>query len=218
MSTSMCVVSINISSLRSVEHKGKTIQTGIFKKPVEGDVFVRALGLDGDQQGDKAHHGGVDMAVYAYTADNYAYWRTELAQPDLPYGKFGENLTIDRLDETDVCIGDRFRIGDEVELEVSLPRAPCSTLAMVMEDKEFAKKFLATLRVGFYLRVIREGRIRAGDQVERTHRDPARLSIAEVTRVMHFDRQNKAAVTRALSVEALAEKWRERFSKALADA
>jgi MOSC domain-containing protein YiiM len=218
MATGIQVVSMNVSSLRTVECAGKTVQTGIYKKPVAGPIRIGALGLEGDQQGDKASHGGVHMAVYAYTVDNYDYWRRELAQPDIPYGKFGENLTIAGLDEADVYVGDRFRIGDEVELEVSLPRAPCNTFAMVMNDVEFPKRFLATLRVGFYLRVVREGTARTGDRVERTRLDPARLSIAEVTRLMFFDKENREAIRRAIQVEALSPKWRARFEGMLTPA
>lgn len=217
MSNDMRVASINVSSLRSAEVGGQTVQTGIFKKPVAGDVRVHSLGLEGDEQGDKKSHGGAHMAVYAYTAENYAHWRNELGQPELPFGKLGENLTIEGLDEATVCIGDRFRVGREVELEVSVPRAPCATLAMVMGDAEFPKRFLASLRLGFYLRVVREGVIRAGDAVERVHSDPARLSIAEVARLMFFDKENKVAIARAAVVEALSPKWRDRFRAMLAE-
>lgn len=213
---SMQLVSVNISSLRRVEHNGKTFETGIFKKPVHEPVRVHPLGLEGDAQGDKRHHGGVDMAVYAYTGENYDFWRAEALFPDLPHGKLGENLTTIGIDEADVCIGDRFRIGDEVELEVSLPRAPCATLAMAVGDVEFPKRFLASGRLGFYMRVKRPGTIRVGDAIEVSRREPIRVTIAEAARLMYFDKKNKAGIERALSVPALGEKWRERFRGFLA--
>jgi MOSC domain-containing protein YiiM len=211
----MTLVSVNVSSLQRVDYEGKVFETGIYKKPVQTPVRVHKLGLDGDDQGDKKAHGGLDMAVYGYTAENYDFWSRELGDSKIPHGKFGENLTTIGIDEADVCIGDRFVIGGEAELEVSLPRAPCSTLAMVMEDVEFPKRFLAALRVGFYMRVVREGTIRVGDAIERSRLDPARLSIAEVTRLMFFDKQNRAGIERAIGVGALAVKWRDRFQTML---
>jgi MOSC domain-containing protein YiiM len=218
MANDVRVVSVNVSSLRSATVSGRTVQTGIFKKPAAGDVRVHSLGLEGDEQGDKRAHGGVHMALYAYTVENYDYWRRELGRPAMAFGTLGENLTIEGLDESTVCIGDRFRVGGEVEVEVSVPRAPCATLAMVMGDAEFPKRFLASLRLGFYLRVVREGRVRAGDGIERVHSDAARLSIAEVARLMFFDKENKAAIARAAEVEALSPKWRDRFRGMLAEA
>jgi MOSC domain-containing protein YiiM len=214
----LTIVSVNVGPTRSVEHNGKTVRTAIYKSPVAGPVRVTSLGLEGDQQADKEHHGGEHMAVYAYTAANYDFWRAELGSPTLAHSTFGENLTIEGLDEADVCIGDRFRVGPDVELEVSVPRAPCSKLAMVMDDPGFPKRFLATGRVGFYLRVVREGKVSRGDRVERTRLDPARLAVAEVARTMYFDKANRAAVARAAGVAALAPKWRERFAEILAGA
>lgn len=212
----MQVVSVNVGPVRCVQHNGRDVHTAIRKSPVVGPVRVTLLGLEGDQQADKENHGGEHMAVYAYTVSNYDYWRAELANPTLAHSTFGENLTIDGLDEADVCIGDRFRVGPEVELEVSVPRAPCSKLAMVMDNPGFPKRFLATGRVGFYLRVVREGSVSRGDHVERTRLDPARLSIAEVARTMYFEKDNRAAVARAAGVLALAPRWRERFAEILA--
>jgi MOSC domain-containing protein YiiM len=203
------VQSVNISPVRKVEHNGRTVSTGIYKAPVAGPVCVRTLGLEGDGQAE-ACHGGPDMAVYAFTCENYDHWAAVLERSDLHPGKFGENLTVTGMPESEVCVGDRFRIGG-VELEVSLPRAPCSKLAMAVGDVGFPKVFLATCRVGFYLRVRREGTLQAGDAVERIHADPARLSIQEVTRLMYFDTDNKEGASRAAAVEALTKSWRTKF-------
>ena len=205
----MQVLSLNISAVRKVQHNGRAVFTGIYKTPVAGPVMARALGLEGDGQAEDCH-GGVDMAVYAFTQENYDYWARELTRSDLHPGKFGENLTVSGMPESDVCVGDRFQIG-EAEVEVSLPRAPCTKLAMVVGDPEFPKVFLATGNVGFYLRVLREGLIRTGDPIERTFAEPARLSIQEVTRLMYFDRENKKGAKRAAAVPALSQKWREKF-------
>ncbi len=210
----MRVMSVNVSPIRTVEYNGRTVTTAIFKKPVRGPVQAAALGLEGDAQADKRYHGGVNMAVYAFTNEHYDHWQRELGRNDLHPGKFGENLTVEGMPESEVCIGDRFQMGG-AEVEVSLPRAPCSKLAMVMDDPEFPKVFLATCNVGFYLRVIGPGPIAAGDAVSRTHVDPARLSIQEVTRLMYFDRDDRDGAARAASVEALAKEWREKFRRRL---
>lgn len=187
--------------------------TGIFKTPVPGPVVAGRLGLAGDGQAEDCH-GGPDMAVYAFTRENYTHWSRELGRDDLHPGKFGENLTVEGMPESEVCIGDRFRIGT-VEVEVSLPRAPCTKLAMVMGDSGFPKIFLATGNVGFYLRVSREGSLQAGDAIERVHADPARLSIQEVVRLMYFDTRDKVGAARAAGVEALGASWRAKFRSRL---
>jgi MOSC domain-containing protein YiiM len=214
MSPPPTVVSINTGPIQPLERNGSVVHTAIIKTPVTGPVRVRALGIDGDQQAEKRHHGGVHMAVYAYTVENYDFWRHELGDPALPFARFGENLTIAGIDEADVCIGDRFRVGDEVEVEVTSPRGPCSKLGMVMGDATFPKRFLASGRVGFYLRVLSEGMFQTGDRVERTHRDPARVSIADIVRLRHFDKSDVDAIKRAAAIEALGPKWRAALQKA----
>lgn len=204
--------SVNISGLVAARQGDRDIQTGIFKKPVDTPVPVRTLGLEGDRQGDLKHHGGPHKAAYAYTAENIAHWRTELARPDLAPGSMGENLTTEGLDEADVCIGDRFAIGSCI-LEVSEPRLPCATLAMAMDDKTFPKRFLASGRVGFYLRVIHEGELRVGDDlrpVPRAETGP-RIPVAQVARLLKLDTDNIDGARRCLELTTLGPTWRERF-------
>lgn len=210
----MRVVSVNVSPVRHLEYNGHPMATAILKRPLAGRVMFRRQGLDGDAQADRVHHGGPDMAVYTFSLDHYQRWATHLGRADFEPGIFGENLTVTGMLESEVCIGDRFQIG-EVELEASLPRAPCSKLAMVMRDPEFPKVFLASCDVGFYSRVIREGTIGAGDAITQVHSDPARLSISEVTRLMFFDRDNREGAARAAAVDTLAEKWRQKFRERL---
>ena len=227
------MISVNVSRVREAVRDGRTWRTGIFKTPVSGSVRIGRLGLEGDEQGDQKHHGGVDQAVYAYTTGNYAHWRQELRRDDLPHGQFGENLTLEGLDPEDggiaedaVCIGDVFRFGGGAPsggslgdhgggavLQVSAPRAPCATLAMAMGDKEFVKAFLASGRIGFYLRVLQEGVVAAGDTVERVSVDPARLSVREATNLMYFGRHDVAGAARAAGVSALKAGWREKFAE-----
>lgn len=210
----MKVLSVNVSRIRNVEHNGESVPTGIFKIPVRGRIPATTLGLRGDLQADKVHHGGPDMAIYAITQENYDHWAEVLNRTDLVPGKLGENLTVTEMPETEICIGDRFRMG-EIEVEVSIPRAPCFKLGIAMDDAAFPKAFLATGNVGFYLRVVQEGTVAAGDAITRVHADPARLSIQEVTRLMYFGGDDKAGAARAAAVGALSAKWREHFRERL---
>lgn len=159
----MRVVSVNVSAGRTVVHKGKKRTTGIYKEPVAGAVAVRALGLDGDVQVDKRYHGGPGKAVYSFAAEDYAAWGTELGAPLGP-GSFGENLTTEGLDESAVREGDVYRFGG-AELQAVEPRQPCGTLAMKFDDAKLPKKFVRKGRFGIYWRVVKEGRIRAGDPI-----------------------------------------------------
>lgn len=187
MNTRMEIVSVNVSRIVEVERNGKLHRTGIFKRPVNGAVRVRRLGLEGDEQADKRVHGGPEMAVYCYSIENHEFWRRELGRDDLGPGKFGENLTVRGMTDDSVRVGDRFRVGREVELEVTKPRGPCSTLAMAMNDASIVRRFLETCRCGFYCRVLAEGEIRAGDAIERIGSGEGEL-ISEITR-----RKRKAA-------------------------
>lgn len=138
--------------------------TGIFKSPIEGRVPVNERGVEGDGQADPKNHGGIDKAVLAYSADHYPYWRQELAIPDLPYGAFGENLSVFGQSEKDVCIGDRYQIGD-VTLEVSQPRQPCWKLGRRWQEKLLPKWVVETGFCGWYFRVVQGGWIQNGQSV-----------------------------------------------------
>ncbi len=203
---------------RAVHWRGQTIRTGIFKKPVEGRVEARSHGLEGDGQADLSVHGGIDKAVYAYDDSSAEYWRRELGRPELGPGAFGENLTLVGWPESRVHIGDRFRIGGAI-FEVSQPRQPCLKLGLRFDDPSFPKRFLASRRVGFYLRVLEAGSIEAGDAITKLREDPTRLSIPELVGLW-LDRGKApiADLERALSVEALAAAWREPLRESLAAA
>ncbi len=145
------LISVNVGLPRTVEWKGREVTTGIFKEPVAGRVKLRTLNLDGDGQADLSVHGGPDMAVYAYPAEHYRYWRKELPRMDLPWGMFGENFTTEGILEDSVNIGDRFRIG-AAELMVTQIRVPCYKLGMKFGRDDMVKRFLASRRSGFYFR------------------------------------------------------------------
>ena len=170
------LLSVNVARPRTVPLRGRTVSTAIFKEPVLFRVRVGRLNVEGDRQADLRVHGGPDQAVYAYDLSGYEHWRRELSR-DLPFGQFGENLTVSGLPETEVSIGDVYRVGGAL-LQVTRPRVPCAKLAMRMERPDFGKAFLASGRTGFYLRVLEEGEIGAGDPIERTAANPQHVTVA----------------------------------------
>ena len=212
------LLAISCGMPQAVRWRGQTLRTGIFKRPVEGRVEVRPHGLEGDGQADLSVHGGIDKAVYAYDDASAEIWRKELDRPELGPGAFGENLTLAGCPDARIHIGDVFRIGTAT-FEVSQPRQPCLKLGVRFDDPGFPKRFLASRRVGFYLRVLEAGWIEAGDEVTTLREDPARLSIPELVGLW-LDRGSAPArkLERALSVEALAEAWRAPLHESLAAA
>jgi MOSC domain-containing protein YiiM len=210
----MKLLSVNVSLPREVLANGQKVLTGIFKQPVAGRVRLRRLNLDGDRQADLAVHGGPDKAVYAYPAEHYDYWRRELAGADLPGGMFGENFTTEGLFEDEVRLGDRLRIGT-AELVVTQPRLPCYKLGVKFGDMTMVKRFLASRRTGFYLSVAQEGEVGAGDAIALVARDPAAVTVADITRLYAFEREDGAGLERALASEALPDGWRDYFAKQL---
>jgi MOSC domain-containing protein YiiM len=167
----MHIASVNISSGTIIEWQGRRVLTGIFKQPVAQRVRVRLDGLEGDRQADLTVHGGMLKAVYAFSVANYEWWNQELGRT-LPPGMFGENLTIDGIDEETIGVGDRFAIGTTV-LEAVQPRFPCYKLGVRFGDPNMVKHFMRSGRFGTYFRVVSEGDVGAGDEVHLIHHDPA---------------------------------------------
>lgn len=207
----MRIISVNVGMPRPLPHPGGVVESGIVKEPVAGPVAVGALNLAGDGQADLSVHGGVDKAVYAYPHEHYAAWARELGRDDLTPGWFGENLTIDGVSEDEVAIGDAFRAGSAL-LEVSQPRIPCFKLAARMGDPAFAKPFLRSGRTGFYLRVIEEGTVEAGDPVVRERAATGSMSVREVAALL--DGAAAAAdLERGAALAHLPLWWRESFAQ-----
>lgn len=204
------IISVNVGTPREVVWQGKSITTGIFKEPVDAPVMMSTLNLDGDRQADLTVHGGTEKAVYVYPAEHYEYWRNELPDVDLPWGVFGENFTTEGLLEDALYIGDRFRIG-EAEVIVTQPRLPCYKLGVKFGHADMVKKFLSSRRTGFYLAVLREGMIKAGDAFELVDRDAEHVTVADITRLYAFERDDLVTLRRAVEVEALPESWRSYF-------
>ncbi|PYL79019.1 MAG: MOSC domain-containing protein [Verrucomicrobia bacterium] len=210
----MKVLSLNVGLPREVTWQGKRVTTGIFKEPIQERVMMRTLNLDGDQQADLTVHGGVSKAVYAYPSEHYNYWRSELPGMDLSWGMFGENFTTEGFLEDAVYIGDRFRIG-ETEVMVTEPRMPCYKLGIKFGRADIIKRFLASRRTGFYFAVMREGMVGAGDDVELIEREQQEISVADVTRLYAFDKDDVKSLRRAIQVEALPESWKGYFQHQL---
>lgn len=210
----MRIAHINVSMPKTLQNGERTVSTGIFKQPVEGPVAVRFLNLEGDGQADLWAHGGSFRSVYAYPAEHYDYWASELRRDDLAPGQFGENFTVSGMLENEIHVGDRFRIGTAM-VEVSQPRVPCFKLAIKMGVENFQARFLKEGRLGFYLRVLEEGQVSAGDRFEFTARDPNGMSVRAVSDLLYFDTDNLDATRQALSIGALSHGWKESFAERL---
>ena len=208
----MRLVSVNVGLPRDVYWQGKTVTTGIFKEPVNSPIMLNTLNLVGDKQADLSVHGGLDKAVYAYPIEHYEFWRGELPDIDFSAGVFGENFTTEGIIEDSVLIGDRYRIG-EAEVIVTQPRLPCYKLGIRFGRADMVKKFLASRRTGFYLGVLREGVVEAGNKIELIGREERTVSVADITRIYALEREDMRTLELAVEVEALPEKWKEYLRK-----
>ncbi|MDQ4120356.1 MAG: MOSC domain-containing protein [Acidobacteriota bacterium] len=206
----MKLLSVNVGKPRSVAHNGKRVRTGIFKSAVEGRVMVNELNLEGDRQADLRVHGGWSKAVYAYPYEHYDFWRAQLPALDYPFGIFGENLTTTGILEDEICVGDKLEIGS-ARFIVTEPRFPCYKLGIRFGFPEMVIHFHLSGHYGFYLAVEKQGEIEASNPVEIVHRDPRRVSIADIIRLKNDLSKDKDLIRRALEVEALPEGLKRRL-------
>ncbi|MFJ8057943.1 MOSC domain-containing protein [Streptomyces sp. NPDC096142] len=211
------LLSVNVGMPKNVPWQGKSVYTGVWKFPVIGPAMVRRLNIDGDGQGDTAGHGGEQRAVLVYQIQSYRHWQRHFGRDDLGYGQFGENLTVDGLLDDEVCIGDRYRIG-EAEFEVTQPRVTCYRVGMRFGEPELAALLVSHHRPGFYLRVVREGRVQAGDRIVRTRTGPGALSVADTDALLYLPGRDPAKLRLALDVPALSPGWQGSFRELLAQA
>lgn len=207
---------MNLGLPREVSWHGEVVTTGIFKEPVSGRVVVRKLNLEGDRQADLSVHGGPDKAVYVYPAEHYGYWRERLPEMNLSWGAFGENLTTEGLSEEMVYIGDRFRIGSATAM-VTQPRLPCYKLAIKFGRPDIVARFLNSGRSGFYLAVLQEGEVGAGDAIAVLSRDERAVSVADMARWAAHGSDDLDLLRRAVQVEGLSASWRRRIQQRLAE-
>ncbi|WEO99705.1 MOSC and FAD-binding oxidoreductase domain-containing protein [Streptomyces sp. FXJ1.172] len=204
------LLSVNVGLPKDVSWQGRTVHTGAWKSPVSGPRMVRRLNIDGDGQGDLAGHGGDIRAVLVYQLQSYQYWRRHLGREDLTFGIFGENFTVDGLPDDEVCIGDRYRIG-EAEFEVTQPRVTCYRVGMRLGEPAMASLMVAHHRPGFYLRVLTEGRVEAGDRITLIRKGPEELSVADSDALLYLPDRDPAKLRRALNIPALSPGWQRSF-------
>ncbi|MEV6602985.1 MOSC and FAD-binding oxidoreductase domain-containing protein [Kutzneria sp. NPDC051319] len=204
------LLSLNVGMPKDVPWQGRTVHTGIFKHPVEGPRMARTLNVDGDGQGDLGGHGGEQRAVLVYQQQSYDYWRDELGRDDLEYGNFGENFTVDGLLDDEVHIGDRYRIGN-AEFEVTQPRVTCFRVGMRLNEPEIPSLLVARHRPGFYLRVIREGEVRAGDDIVRTAVGRHEMNVADIDALLYLPNRDVVQLRKAVDIPALSPGWQSSF-------
>ena len=208
------LLSVNVGLPQDVAWHGRTVHTAVWKRPVEGPRLVRRLNIDGDGQGDLAGHGGEHRAVFVYQIDSYRYWQKQLGRDDFSYGQFGENFTVGGLADDQVCIGDRYRIG-EAEFEVTQPRVTCYRVGIRMNDSRMPALLISHHRPGFYFRVLREGPVQAGDEIVKVAAGPEAMTVAEVDALLYLPGHTREGVQRALRIPALPDGWRTSFQALL---
>jgi MOSC domain-containing protein YiiM len=198
------VLSVNVGRPREIEWLGRVETTSIWKAPVEGRVPVRGVNVEGDEQANPEFHGGPDKAVYAYAREDTNWWVRELGR-GLEDGNFGENLTVEGVDVTGAVVGERWEVGTVV-LEVAQPRTPCWKLGARMGDPAFPVHFAAAGRPGAYLRIVEEGELGGGDEIQVRDRPDHGLTVGDVARIFHQERVRAAAL---LTAPELAAEWRD---------
>jgi ferredoxin-NADP reductase/MOSC domain-containing protein YiiM len=209
------LLSVNVGLPRSVPWQGKTVYTGVWKYPVDGPALVRRLNIDGDGQGDTNGHGGEQRAVLVYQIQSYRHWQEYFGGEELSHGSFGENFTVDGLPDDEVCIGDRYRIG-EAEFEVTQPRVTCYRVGLRLGKPELPALLVSHHRPGFYMRVLTEGHVRAGDRIVKTQAGPGALSVADTDALLYLPGRDPAKLHLATQIPALSPGWQGSFRDLLA--
>jgi len=208
------VLSVNVGLPRDIEWKGRTVHTAIWKDPVRGRCRVGRLNLDGDGQGDVAGHGGEQRAVFVYQIESYRFWQQQLKRTDFVHGQFGENFTIEGLPDDLVCIGDRYEIGS-ARFEVTQPRVTCYRVGIRMNEPHMPALLTSSGRPGFYLRVLREGEVGAGDDIVKVGEAKERMTVAEINALLYSPNHARERLERALGIDALSPGWRWSFEALL---
>ena len=208
------LLSVNVGLPRDVTWNGKTVRTSVWKSPVSGRRMVRKLDIDGDAQGDLAGHGGEQRAVFVYQIASYHFWESFLGRSDFTFGQFGENFTVEGLLDSEVCIGDRYRIGDAI-FEVTQPRVTCYRVGIRMNEPRMPALLVAHHRPGFYFRVLQEGEVGAGDDIVKITDGPERMSVADVDALLYLPGPSREQLQRALRIPALSKGWQGSFQAML---
>ena len=204
------LLSVNVGLPRDVTWNGKTVRTSVWKSPVSGRRMVRKLDIDGDAQADLAGHGGEQRAVFVYQIESYHFWESFLGRSDFTFGQFGENFTVEGLLDSEVCVGDRYRIGDAI-FEVTQPRVTCYRVGIRMNEPRMPALLVAHHRPGFYFRVLQEGEVGAGDDIVKITDGPERMSVADVDALLYLPGPSREQLQRALRIPALSKGWQGSF-------
>src|SRR4051794_23566675 len=208
------LLSVNVGRPREIAWRGNTVSTSVWKQAVEGRRLVRRLNVDGDAQGDLHGHGGEHRAVFVYQMDSYRYWERELKRSDFIFGQFGENFTVEGLADSEVCVGDRYRIGAAL-FEVTQPRVTCYRVGIRMGDPRMAALLVAHQRPGFYFRVLEEGEVCGGDEIVQVAKGPERMTVAAINGLLYLPGPAKGDMERALRIPALSPGWKGSFEALL---
>src|SRR4051812_38609678 len=208
------LISVNVGTPRDVEWRGRTVHTAVWKVPVVGRCRVGRLNLEGDGQGDLAGHGGEQRAVLVYQIESYRYWQEQLKRTDFVHGQFGENFTIEGLPDDTVCIGDRYQVGSAL-FEVTQPRVTCYRIGIRTNEPRMPALLTSSGRPGFYLRVLQEGEVGAGDEIVKVGEATERMTVAEINALLYSPDHARDRLERALGIEALSQGWRASFQALL---
>jgi MOSC domain-containing protein YiiM len=209
------LLSLNVGLPRAVPWNGQMVLTSVWKHPVAGRRMVRKLNVEGDEQADLSGHGGEQRAVLVYQIDSYRYWERILDRKDFTFGQFGENFTVQGLADDEVCIGDRYRIGDAM-FEVSQPRVTCYRVGIRMNETRMPALLVSHHRPGFYFRVLQEGEVGAGDEIVKLSDGPERLTVADTDALLYLPGHSREQLTRTLRIPALSKGWQTSFEAMLA--
>lgn len=207
----MEIVSVNIGEPATIQWRGKEVKTGIYKYPVDGPIILETEDVKNDNVIDRKHHGGADKACYAYSADHYSYWQKLYPEIDFHYGIFGENLTIDGLNEAGIFIGDVYQIG-ETRVQVTQPRQPCFKLGVRFGTQKIIRQFVDSGFSGVYFRILKQGKVKAGDEITRIQKQNA-VSIQKVFELLYTDELQKDFIRKAIDDPNLAESCRKDLMK-----
>jgi MOSC domain-containing protein YiiM len=213
----MKIESIQVGMPRTVEYRGRQVTTGIYKEAIPGPVHADKTGLDGDGQADLTVHGGLDKAVYAYSLDALPWWRKERPKDEFGGGSFGENLSMDHLDEKEICVGDTFEVGEAV-LQASQPRFPCSKLSVKFNDVSILKQFNQLARMGVYFRVLQTGLLGVGDSFKLVSRETTLCPIAKLFSLYLAPNLETEQVGELLRINSLPAGLRKEFEVLLSNA
>lgn len=210
----MKIISTNIAEPRVIEWRGQKVETGIYKYPVESSIFLGKEDVVNDHVVDRRYHGGSDKACYLYSADHYSFWKSKYPDLEWVWGMFGENLTIAGLNEAEIRIGDRFKIGEAI-VQVTQPRQPCYKLGVRFGDQTVVSDFWKLQYPGVYIRVLSEGEVKTGDEIIVLESNPESLTISELFSIFHDNRENLELMQKAIAEPFIAASCKRDIEKLL---